>query len=291
MTKLKIALLQLEAGLDKEENLKKGLLAVKKAKEEKADICLFPEVFSNGYSILEDVGKMNDMAIFEEDDYLTEFQKAAKDNEIAIAITFLEKTESLPANTVILFDRFGKKVYTYRKVHTCDFDVERNLLPGETFYVEELDTAKGTVKVGSMICYDREFPESARIMMLKGAELVLVNNACPMELYRLTQLRARAFENMMAIATCNYPSSHIDCNGHSTIYTGIAWKKELDFYDNLIIEAGEEEGIYYGEIDLDELREYRQSEVMGNAYRHPQKYGMLIDEKIENPFIRKDYRK
>ena len=56
------------------------------------------------------------------------------------------------------------------------------LCAGDEFTVAELDTAKGKLKVGSMICYDREFPESARILMLKGAELVLVPNACPMEL-------------------------------------------------------------------------------------------------------------
>ncbi len=52
-----------------------------------------------------------------------------------------------------------------------------------------------------MICFDREFPESARILMLKGAELILVPNACPMEINRLSQLRGRAFENMIAVAT------------------------------------------------------------------------------------------
>ena len=40
----------------------------------------------------------------------------------------------------------------YAKVHTCDFDVERNLTPGDDFYVADLDTAAGTVKVGAMIC-------------------------------------------------------------------------------------------------------------------------------------------
>ncbi len=49
--------------------------------------------------------------------------------------------------------------------------MERNLTPGEDFYVTDLDTARGPVRVGAMICYDREFPESARLLMLKGAEL------------------------------------------------------------------------------------------------------------------------
>ena len=74
-----------------------------------------------------------------------------------------------PRNTLVLFDRFGERKLVYAKVHTCDFDVERELTPGEDFYVCALDTACGEVKVGAMICYDREFPESARVLMLKGA--------------------------------------------------------------------------------------------------------------------------
>ena len=131
--------------------------------------------------------------------------KLAEELEMAIAVTFLEKTEGDPRNTLVLFDRFGRKQFVYAKVHTCAFDVEGNLSRGEEFYTAVLDTAAGNVTVGAMICFDREFPESARILMLKGAELILVPNACPMEINRLSQLRARAFENMLAIATCNYP--------------------------------------------------------------------------------------
>lgn len=72
---------------------------------------------------------------------------------------------------------------------------------GEDFYVADLDTESGIVKVGAMICFDREFPESARILMLKGAEIILVPNACPLEINRLSQLRARAYKNMLGIAT------------------------------------------------------------------------------------------
>ena len=59
--------------------------------------------------------------------------------------------------------------------------------------------------------------------MLKSAEIILVPNACPMEINRLTQLRSRAFENMVGIATCNYPDGKPDCNGHSTAFDGMAY--------------------------------------------------------------------
>ena len=119
------------------------------------------------------------------------------------------------------------------------FDVERNLTPGEGFSTVALDTACGEVQVGAMICFDREFPESARILMLQGAELILVPNACPMEINRLSQLRARAFENMLAIATCNYPEGVPDCNGGSSVFDGVAYLPELEgSRDTCILQAG-----------------------------------------------------
>ena len=193
---------------------------------------------------------------------------------------------------MVLFDRHGERKITYAKVHTCDFDVERNLAPGEDFYVTTLDTHCGEVKVGAMICYDREFPESARILMLQGAELILVPNACPMEINRLSQLRARAYENMLAIATCNYPDPVPDCNGGSSVFDGVAYLPELNgSRDMCILQADGAEGIYLAELDLEQLRCYRESEVHGNAFRRPQKYGLLLDTKIEAPFIRSSYRK
>ena len=102
-----------------------------------------------------------------------------------------------------------------------------------------------------MICYDREFPESARILMLKGAEIILVPNACPMEINRLSQLRGRAYENMVGIATVNYPLGKPDCNGHSSAYDGVAYRVgKSGSRDTLVLEAGEREGIYLSLIHI-----------------------------------------
>ena len=117
-------------------------------------------------------------------------------------------------------------------------------------------------------------------------------NACPMEINRLSQLRARAFENMFAVATANYPKGQPDCNGHSSVFDGVAYlPNDENARDTCILEAGEEEGLYMANIDLQALRAYRKSEVHGNAYRRPEKYGLLVSEKIEAPFIRADRRK
>ena len=107
-----------------------------------------------------------------------------------------------------------------------------------------------------MICYDKEFPKSARILMLKGAEIILVPNACPMEINRISQLRARAYENMVGIATVNYPKGKPDCNVHSSAFDGIAYRpSDFGSRDTLIIEAGEQEGIYIADFPIDEIRE------------------------------------
>lgn len=289
---LKIALLQIAPCKNSDENLEKGIICCKKAKEKGADIALFPEMWSNGYNIYDrPVDEWKKEAVSIDSDFINTFGTLAKQLNMAIGITLLEKYKNAPRNSLVLFDRYGEMKFVYAKVHTCDFSVERNLTPGEEFYVTTLDTSCGKVKIGAMICYDREFPESARILMLKGAELILVPNACPMEINRLSQLRGRTFENMLAIATCNYPQTVPDCNGNSSVFDGVAYLPNGGgSRDTCIFQAGEEEGIYIAELDLEQLRRYRESEVHGNAYRRPKKYRILTELNIDKPFIRRDYR-
>ena len=276
--KLKIALLQLLPGGSLEEQLNIGKTASIKAKDMGADIALFPEMWSDGYYLPQEEGGVDKLAIAKDSEFITSFSLLAKELQMAIGITFLEKGDSKPFNSIILFDKNGAPKLHYSKVHICAFDDEKVLSPGEDFYVTDLDIGRGTIKVGSMICFDREFPESARILMLKGAEVILAPNACPMEINRLAALRTRAYENKAAIATCNYPAGQPDCNGHSTLFDGVAWlRDEPGVRDMCTFEAPEEEGIYLVEIDIDMLRDYRDHEVMGEDYRHPDKYGILIE--------------
>jgi len=285
-----VALLQLYAGGTQRENMEKGLDACRRAKEMGADVALFPEMWNIGYGM--DVVDAN--AMDKDGEFFAAYRNLAKELNMAIALTYLERFSPSPRNTVTLIDRFGSPVLTYAKVHTCDFGVERALTRGEDYYVAELDTEGGMVKVGAMICYDREFPESARILMLKGAEIILVPNACPMEINRLTQLRTRAFENMVGIATANYPDGYAGSNGHSSAFDGIGFEgchpEPVVPRDSLIVEAGEEEGIYLASFSMDKIRENRRREIQGNAYRRPSTYHMLTSAKVDEPFIRKDSR-
>lgn len=289
---MRVALLQIAARDTLGGTLDKGISFCRRAKEMGADIALFPEMFSNGYRIYgRPASDWIKEAIPADHAFVKAFQALAKELNMAIGITLLEAWETGPRNTLILFDRFGNQVLQYSKVHTCDFDAERNLTPGEDFRVADLDTESGAVKVGAMICFDREFPESARILMLKGAEIILVPNACPMEINRLSQLRARAYENMLGIATCNYPVEVPDCNGRSSAFDGVAYLPGLPgSRDTCILEADESEGVWMAVFDMDRIRNYRRGEVHGNAYRRPRRYGMLCAEEISEPFIREDRR-
>jgi predicted amidohydrolase len=195
---------------------------------------------------------------------------------MCIGLTYLEKWDGPPRNAVSLIDRSGQIVLTYAKVHTCDFfAMESCCTPGDGFPVCTLDTGVGPVQVGAMICHDREQPESARVLMLRGAEVILTPNACTLQDRQIDQFRARAFENALAVAMTNYAAPHTDCNGRS-----VAYDAEAD----LIVMAGKGEGIYIAPIDLGKLRHYRTTTFWGNAYRRPRRYGLVTSMEVEAPF-------
>ena len=275
--KIKIAFIQLVGCKELEKQYQNGQAACRKAKQMGADIALFPEMWSSGYYLPQDENELRALSIAKQSSFVQGFKALAKELDMAIAITFLERSDPNPLNSVVLFDRSGNEVLHYSKVHTCAFDLEKVLSAGEEFCTAKLETANGSITVGAMICYDREFPESARILMLKGAELILAPNACPMEINRLCALRTRAYENMTAVATCNYAQGQPDCNGHSTLFDGVAWLREEEgVRDMCILEAPEDEGIYISELDVDKLRSYKECEVMGDKFRRPEMYGELV---------------
>lgn len=170
-----------------------------------ADIAVFPEMWNNGYEMLfegdlkdqdnipqEKVDKWNSKAIESDNEFINEYINLAKELKIAIAITYLEKTEQKPRNTIVIIDRNGEIILKYSKVHIVDSKMEAYTEPGKEFKTCELDYGRGKVKLGTMICFDRDFPESARILMLQGSEIILVPNACYMSKIRLEQLKSKS---------------------------------------------------------------------------------------------------
>jgi predicted amidohydrolase len=295
MSEITVALLQINSnGADQSSNLSKGMRFCRQAAQLGADIALYPEMWNIGYTPFDheepdSLKEWQNRAIDRDSDFVKIHQELAVELNMALALTYLEKWPGSPRNVVSLIDRYGAIQFTYAKVHTCDFDpMEAALTPGEDFLVTSLNTTKGDVKIGALICYDREFPESARILMLKGAELILTPNACELEINRLSQCRSRAFENMVALAMANYPNPQ--CNGHSLAFDGIAFD-DNGSRDMLVVEAGQTEGVYLAKLDLDALREYRQKETWGNAFRKPDRYHILISADTHEPFIRNEARR
>ena len=123
-----------------------------------------------------------------------------------------------------------------------------------------------------MICYDREYPESARELMLKGAELILHPNSCGGMPPRLRELSVRAMENMVGIAMANPPAKGM---GNSCAFSPMVWTKDGESLDNTMFVGDElEETIYYVEFDIEEIRAYREREDLGK-YRQTKAYKNL----------------
>ncbi len=114
------------------------------------------------------------------------------------------------------------------------------------------------------------------MLALGGAELILVPNACELEANRLGQVRARAFENMAAVAVANYAAPQE--NGHSTVVDPIAFDAEGRSRDTRVFEAGEAEEVCVVRLDLGALREWRRREVWGSECRRPETYGALVED-------------
>ena len=281
---LHVALLQMAPdGNNVAANLDKAEAFCREAAAQDADIALMPEMWSIGYTRF-DADKPGARAEFYKDALETDsaeiqrFAALAEELDMAIGVAYLEAYDPLPRNSITLFDRHGKEVYTYAKVHTSDFkSMEASMTPGDDFFVGTLDTRIGPVQVGSMICFDRENPESARILMIKGAELILTPNACGLDDLRLDQFKIRAWENVLGVAMTNYPKPVN--NGHSVAYNASG---------ECLVLADEKEGIHMATFDLDDLRDRRGRVIWGNAYRRPHRYGDLLKTERDEVWQRTD---
>ncbi|MBB6732348.1 carbon-nitrogen hydrolase family protein [Cohnella zeiphila] len=283
---------------DQKRNTEIGLQFVREAKDLGADMVLFPECWITAYAF-PDIVETNlpsqeiekhpefkawyEAAIDDNNKFLKSFQEAAKELSIGIVITAFTKGVKRPQNSAFVIDRNGEVLLKYSKVHTCDFSSERMLESGTEFKVCDFEG----VRLGIMICYDREYPESARILMLKGAEIILVPNDCGTMEPRLQALSTRSYENMVGIAMANPPGENA---GNSCAFSPIVWDKEGKAVDNTILRADRmTEGVFLAKFDLDELRDYRSHEMMGNTFRKVNAYEDLLVDKVSEPFRRSSY--
>ena len=273
----KIAVLQMHSETG---NIKKNtetiIEKIKEASGRGADILLLPECFITGYDLpVEFSQAIDDNALC-----LKEICAAAKETGTGVVATTFTKGKEKPQNTAFVIDKTGQIIMKYSKVHTCDFADEACLESGDEFKVCDFHG----IKIGVMICYDREYPESARILMLKGAEIILVPNDCGSMRPRLQALSTRAYENMTGVVMANPNGENAGC---SCAFSPICWNEDGICIDNTMFIADEmSEGLYYADFDMDKLRTYREHEMMGNTFRKVKAYGELLNAEIKAPFIR-----
>ena len=272
----RVAVLQMRSvNREYERNIKTIIKYMSDAKQNGADILLLPECFITGYDLTID----NASAITEND--LAPLCENAKELNIGLVATALTQGKSNPQNSAFVISKDGKILMKYAKVHTCDFADEKVLESGTEFKVCDFDG----VKIGIMICYDREYPESARVLMLKGAEIILVPNDCGSMRPRLQALSTRAYENMCGIAMANPNGENA---GNSCAYSPICWDRNGECVDNtLLLADAETEGLFYADFDMDAIRAYREREMMGNTFRKVKAYAQLLNDEIQYPFYRK----
>jgi predicted amidohydrolase len=303
MSSLTVALLQLRSpGSDPERALREGERACREAARLGADIALFPEMWQIGYAWWDDFTQAREeykvLATETKGQFVGHFCELARELGIAIVLTYLQRTPAGPRNAATVIDRHGNPILTYAKVHTCDFSLEAELTPGAEFPVADLELAHDSVRIGVMICYDREFPESARVLMLGGAEIILTPNSCCLDADRIGQFRARAFENMVGVAMANYATSLPlelqaagECNGHSVAFSGIVFGEHGQPLDHTLVAADESEGVFLATFDLDALRNYRKHQTWADAYRKPHTYKALVADTPAPIFKRSDSRR
>ena len=108
---LKVALLQMAScGPDQPANLEKGERFCREARAMGADIALFPEMWSNGYTLPETDSPAGRaawaaQAIGPDDRFVTHFRALARELDLAIAVTYLERWEPAPRNSVSIIGR------------------------------------------------------------------------------------------------------------------------------------------------------------------------------------------
>lgn len=277
MNLFKIAVLQ-KRSLDSElsKNTDTIISNMELAAESSADILLLPECFITGYKL----PISNEDALATECKFIDLLCSAAKELRIGVVATALTQGRTKPQNSAFLIDKNGDLLMKYSKVHTCDFADESCLESGDEFKVCDFHG----IKTGIMICYDREYPESARVLMLKGAEIILIPNDCGSMRPRVQALSTRAYENMIGIVMAN-PNGE-NC-GNSCAFSPICWDRDGICVDNTIFLADEmTEGLFYADFDMDEVRAYREREMMGNTFRKVKAYGELLTDHIAYPFKR-----
>jgi omega-amidase len=197
MESFKAAIAQMDIVLaDKEENLKNAAKFASDAALQGADFLCLPEYFSTG-SVL---GRFGELAESVPGKTTDELGSIAKKNNISIIASLAEKDSEGLYNTAVLISREGELLGKHRKIHLF-LDEGKFLARGKE--CEAVGTKQ--CKLGMMVCYDAIFPELARSLALKGAEIIFVPANWPDPFQHQWELAtsARALDNQVWVVATN----------------------------------------------------------------------------------------
>ncbi|SEK89029.1 Predicted amidohydrolase [Methanobrevibacter gottschalkii] len=257
MTKIKLALCQMNVVDNKKENIKRAHSMIKESVSKNVDFIILPEMFNCPYSndkFIEYGEKENNSPT------LNEISELAKTNKVYIlAGSIPEREENKLYNTSYLFDKQGNVIAKHRKMHLFDIDVKGKV----TFKESDVLTAGNKVtvaetefgKIGIGICYDIRFPELARIMVENGALILVYPGAFNMTTgssHWELLFRSRAIDNQafcIGVAPALNKNASYHSYGHSIIVN--PWGK-------VIAQASEKESLIISEIDLNEIKKIRE---------------------------------
>ncbi len=177
-SKCTIGLLQMSLSKNPDDNLKKAVDWVEKAVKKGAQIICLPELFRSQYFCQkEDIENFN-LAETIPGPSTTALCKTAKKNKVVIVASLFEKrTQGVYHNTIALINSDGEIAGLYRKMHIPDdpaYYEKFYFTPGDLGY-KSFVTEYGNI--GTLVCWDQWYPESARLTALKGASVIFYPTA------------------------------------------------------------------------------------------------------------------
>jgi len=255
LNEIRVALAQYSVTLgDKEANLEKVREGVERAKQEGAHLIVFPELFLTGYALGEEYYSISETVPGPTTKVLA---RLAKDSDmyIVVGMPVVAGPYSLTRNSAVLVAPDGG-TEVYHKMH-LPTGVAGGVPHYEGMYFQPgtelpvLDTPIG--KLGIMVCMDACLPETARVMAVKGAELLICPFACPDPWWPTIEMicRVRAVENGVYFAGVNNigPQKTLGFSGGSLL---------ADYSGNILVSAGDrKDEVVVGTVDFAALRKYR----------------------------------
>ena len=178
MREVTLAATQMTCSKNNTENIDKAESIIRRAAEMGAQIILIQELFESTYFCMDQKDELFQLSKpFENHPTIERMAKLASELKVVLPISFFEKANRAHYNAIAVINANGEILGKYRKSHIPDgpgYQEKFYFNPGDTGF-KVWDTAYAKIGIG--ICWDQWFPEVARIMALKGAEVLLYPTA------------------------------------------------------------------------------------------------------------------